>query len=262
MKREVFFRGVKFKPETIKEAASLLIGLVPGDERTDRPDLGLHASLPYDKWTYDDQDEFFADYRREDCHDASFHLMPSKLGSNYALWISFSSWGEYEPWEHVTTRISVEAPSRSAIHKVCDVFESNEDLVRIPAPPEEDKVVDPRWEDTVAVFIGHGHDGAWRELSDSLEKQHHIHTEAFEFAANAGHATRSILERLLETASFAALVMTAEDQDAVGGMHARENVVHETGLFQGKLGFDRAVVLLEDGCNEFSNIVTVQSVPR
>lgn len=82
MKREIFFRGVEFKPETIKEAASLLIGLVPGDERTDRPDLGLHASLANDKWTHDDQDEFFADYRREDCHDASFHLMPSKLGSN------------------------------------------------------------------------------------------------------------------------------------------------------------------------------------
>jgi hypothetical protein len=30
--------------------------------------------------------------------------------------------------------------------------------------------------------------------------------------------------------------------------------VHESGLFQGKLGFELAIVLLEDGCEEFSNI--------
>jgi predicted nucleotide-binding protein len=30
--------------------------------------------------------------------------------------------------------------------------------------------------------------------------------------------------------------------------------VHEAGLFQGRLGFERAIVLLEEGCEEFSNI--------
>jgi len=38
-------------------------------------------------------------------------------------------------------------------------------------------------------------------------------------------------------------------------MHARENVIHEAGLFQGRLGWRRAIVLLEDECEEFSNIV-------
>jgi predicted nucleotide-binding protein len=32
------------------------------------------------------------------------------------------------------------------------------------------------------------------------------------------------------------------------------NVIHEAGLFQGRLGFERAIILLEDGCEEFSNI--------
>ena len=32
------------------------------------------------------------------------------------------------------------------------------------------------------------------------------------------------------------------------------NVVHEAGLFQGRLGFTKAIVLLEEGCEEFSNI--------
>jgi predicted nucleotide-binding protein len=34
----------------------------------------------------------------------------------------------------------------------------------------------------------------------------------------------------------------------------RMNVIHEAGLFQGRLGFTRAIVMLEEGCEEFSNI--------
>ena len=32
------------------------------------------------------------------------------------------------------------------------------------------------------------------------------------------------------------------------------NVVHEAGLFQGRLGFTKAIILLQEGCEEFSNI--------
>jgi predicted nucleotide-binding protein len=48
--------------------------------------------------------------------------------------------------------------------------------------------------------------------------------------------------------------MTAEDEQPDGKFRARENVVHEAGLFQGRLRFERAIVLLEEGCDEFSNI--------
>lgn len=48
--------------------------------------------------------------------------------------------------------------------------------------------------------------------------------------------------------------MTAEDEKADGNLQARQNVIHEVGLFQGRLGFEKAIVLLEDGCEEFSNI--------
>lgn len=59
---------------------------------------------------------------------------------------------------------------------------------------------------------------------------------------------------MLNSAAMAFLVMTAEDENRDGTSHARLNVVHEAGLFQGRLGFDRAIVLLEDGCEAFSNI--------
>jgi predicted nucleotide-binding protein len=59
---------------------------------------------------------------------------------------------------------------------------------------------------------------------------------------------------MLDAAALAFVVLTAEDEAKDGTMRARMNVVHEAGLFQGRLGFNRAIVLLEDGCEEFSNI--------
>jgi len=59
---------------------------------------------------------------------------------------------------------------------------------------------------------------------------------------------------MLDQAAMAFLIMTAEDEQPDGAVRARENVVHEVGLFQGRLDFSRAIVLLEEGCQEFSNI--------
>jgi len=54
--------------------------------------------------------------------------------------------------------------------------------------------------------------------------------------------------------------MTAEDQTIHGHFRPRQNVVHETGLFQGRLGFNRAIVLLEDGVEEFSNLHGIEQI--
>jgi len=59
---------------------------------------------------------------------------------------------------------------------------------------------------------------------------------------------------MLDAAAIAFLVLTAEDELADGKMQARMNVVHEAGLFQGRLGFSRAIIMLEEGCEEFSNV--------
>jgi len=59
---------------------------------------------------------------------------------------------------------------------------------------------------------------------------------------------------MLAASTFALLIMTAEDDHADATRHARANVIHELGLFQGRLGCRRAIILLEDGCEEFSNV--------
>jgi predicted nucleotide-binding protein len=104
------------------------------------------------------------------------------------------------------------------------------------------------------VFIGHGHSHAWKDFRDFLEERLKLTTDDFNREPTAGYSTTEVLQQKLEDASFAFLVMTGEDNAGDGSLRARENVVHEVGLFQGRLGLRRAIVLLEDGCSEFSNI--------
>ena len=104
------------------------------------------------------------------------------------------------------------------------------------------------------VFIGHGHSAAWRELKDFIEGRLGLQTDEFNRVPVAGVPNTKRLEEMLNSAAMAFLVMTAEDEQRDGTSHARLNVVHEAGLFQGRLGFERAIVLLEKGCEAFSNI--------
>ena len=66
---------------------------------------------------------------------------------------------------------------------------------------------------------------------------------------------------MLAQSRFAFLVMTAEDERADGSFQARQNVIHEIGLFQGRLGFSRAVMVKEDGANSFSNVAGLTYIP-
>jgi predicted nucleotide-binding protein len=104
------------------------------------------------------------------------------------------------------------------------------------------------------IFIGHGRSLVWHQLKAFLNDRLHRACAEFNSDAVAGMTTTARLEELLDEANFAFLVMTADDMHANNSFHARENVIHEAGLFQGRLGFHRAIILLEDGCTQFSNI--------
>lgn len=105
------------------------------------------------------------------------------------------------------------------------------------------------------VFIGHGKSNAWRELKDFVQDRLALPWDEFNRVPVAGITNISRLSEMLNSAAVALLVMTAEDEMVDGEIQARMNVVHEAGLFQGRLGFTKAVLLLEDVCAEFSNIL-------
>lgn len=104
------------------------------------------------------------------------------------------------------------------------------------------------------IFVGHGHSQVWRELKEFLEDRLDLQVDEFNRIPIAGLSNKERLETMLDTSGFAFLVLTGEDEQTDGEMRARENVVHEVGLFQGRLSFEKAIVLLEQGCQEFSNI--------
>ncbi|HEV8561324.1 MAG TPA: TIR domain-containing protein [Actinophytocola sp.] len=104
------------------------------------------------------------------------------------------------------------------------------------------------------IFIGHGRSPAWITLRDLIRDRLGLDWEEFDRSPSAGKTVVQRLSEMLATADFAFLVLTAEDEQADGRVQARQNVVHELGLFQGRLGFDRAIAMIEDGCDEFANL--------
>lgn len=104
------------------------------------------------------------------------------------------------------------------------------------------------------VFIGHGRSPVWRDLKDFVQDRVKLPWDEFNRVPVAGVTNIARLLEMLDAAAIAFLVMTAEDETVDGALRARMNVVHEAGLFQGRLGFTKAIVLLEEGCEEFSNI--------
>lgn len=104
------------------------------------------------------------------------------------------------------------------------------------------------------VFIGHGgSSNEYLKLGVWLTRCG-LEWEVFTTEPTAGLSTKERLLQMLDNAKMAFLIMTPEDEAANGTMVARSNVIHEVGLFQGRLGWTRAIVLLEEGCEQFSNI--------
>lgn len=188
---------------------------------------------PNETWSLDTLEDFIRDYER-DPHQARASW---SLDDQNSLEVTY--WSIPEP----RFEVSVGLPQLGGIQAVFRKFEERLSDAMLPAPPAGGP----------HVVIGHGHSRAWRELEEHLRSQHDIPVHAFESAPRAALTVREVLDEMLTVGNIALLVHTAEDEQADGGSRARQNVIHETGLFQGRFGWRRAIVLRERGCEEFSN---------
>lgn len=152
----------------------------------------------------------------------------------------------------------IKATVGAAISKIQNMIDLGHEDILILQNQKENKNLNTNGD---KIFIGHGNSNVWRELKDFIQDRLKLHWEEFNRVPQAGRATKERLEELLNISGFAFLVMTAEDEQRDGTLRARENVVHEIGLFQGRLGFQRAIILVEEGCEEFSNIHGVTHIP-
>ncbi len=101
------------------------------------------------------------------------------------------------------------------------------------------------------VFIGHGHSDTWRAVKDYVTEELGMEIEEFEQEGVAGLQIKDRLEKMFQNAKWAILVVTADEAD---NGNPRGNVIHELGYAQGRLGWEQAIVLLENGCNIPSNL--------
>lgn len=237
-KRKDYPRAI-FPPEVF-EAALLEFGRVISsyDEKLGRTELSY--KIDTDQITVKFPDE---NYRRVAFKTKSFDY--SACSDNVSQGLTF-----YRGMFELTVGVSG-VPNLADADAIFSIFDN---CYSSYIEPPEDTLK------KITVFIGHGRSRSWRDLKDHLQDLHGIDVVAYETGARAGLTIHEVLREMVSKASIAFLVLTAEDIDRDGVAHARENVVHETGLFQGKLGFKRAIVLLEEGCNEFSNIAGLQQL--
>jgi predicted nucleotide-binding protein len=235
----------RFTPEVVREAVRIYDARLSSQWHRG-PQITMKVTTGGATWTYPDFEEFLS----VASHGESFRyseLVEIEGYAELALRISFLG---------TSTLVEIAAPERGDILAVINFLDSK---VAESMLPEQSAPLPPPTE-SIVVFIGHGHSPLWRDLKDHLQDKHDFRVEAYEVGARGGHSIRDVLENMLERSSIAFLVMTAEDETADGAFRARQNVVHEIGLFQGRLGFSRGIVLLEENVEEFSNIAGIEQV--
>ena len=237
MEKAKTYKLTRFPPDVVRDAASKLIQLY-GSVKALPKYLQLKVQHADSEWNHDIFEEFLADYR---IHQNNAYLQLFVGDAQLSLMVLQGD-----------SLVNVRADTRASVEAVSSIFEEAQDRSRMPDQPAAIP--------SVVIFVGHGRSQLWRDLKDHLQDKHGYTIEAYETGARAGHCIRDILEEMAAKSSFAILVMTAEDEQADGVHRARQNVVHEAGLFQGRLGFARAIMLLEDGVEEFSNVQGVQYI--
>ncbi|RYG99956.1 MAG: hypothetical protein EON58_01965 [Alphaproteobacteria bacterium] len=110
------------------------------------------------------------------------------------------------------------------------------------------------------VFIGHGRSNLWHQVASFLREDLGLKTDYFEKNSRAGEQVVTTLNGMLDRASYAVIVATADDEMG-DQIRARQNVVHEVGLFQGRLGFDHVAVLRQNGIEDWSNLAGLLVLP-
>jgi predicted nucleotide-binding protein len=110
------------------------------------------------------------------------------------------------------------------------------------------------------VFLGHGRNPVWNRIYTYIKDELHFQIEAFETEPHISSHIVDALSGFLGRCDFAVIVMAGDDFISEGNMRARQNVIHEIGLFQGRYGFERVIVFQEDGIEGFSNISGLQTV--
>ena len=140
------------------------------------------------------------------------------------------------------------------INELESVYEQLEVYEELPNNTQQAVNRDAMNNESKKIFIGHGRSPVWREFKDFLVETLGLEYEEFDRISAAGKSINNRLEEMLDKSCMAFLIMTGEDEYSDGSSHARQNVIHEIGKCQDRFDSERAIILLEKGCEKFSNM--------
>ncbi|HLH94646.1 MAG TPA: TIR domain-containing protein [Xanthobacteraceae bacterium] len=224
MKKTKSYANIKFSSRIVRRGIDICTGL--SNERKEGR-LRSTATFSGEKWELDNVEDFLSHYASDEVEEATLDASWDAGSKSFSLYLNSRG-----------TQIGVQTNLRASIESVFSIFED--------APAEDKAALSAKRIKDVSVFIGHGQDRQWEKLKAHLQDQLGLEVTAYETGARAGHTIRDVLEKIVRKSSMALLVLTKEGSTG-SALRARENVIHECGLFQGRLGFDRAVLLVEDG---------------
>jgi predicted nucleotide-binding protein len=104
------------------------------------------------------------------------------------------------------------------------------------------------------VFISHGRSEDWRKVQAFIERDLNMRTLELAQEPNRGRTILAKLDEETRKCTYAVIVMTGDDTNAAGVPVARQNVLHEIGFLQARLGLSAVCLLHEEGTDIFSNI--------
>lgn len=227
MEKSKSYYFTRFPLETIREVYQKFLELNSSNTQNF---LYLEVFLPDESWKFDSIEEFFSNFNNAVRFD--FDVRFDKEQNEISI-----------IGEKLYTHVTVKFQNRNKIESIFEILERD---------INKSKIVITK--DPISIFIGHGGNEQWRLLKEHLQDYHGFKVVTYEISPRAGKSINEVLQEMVDSSSIAFLVLTGEDQKNYGELHARQNVVHELGLFQGKLGFEKAIILLEEGVSEFSNI--------
>jgi len=127
------YERVIFTPEVIKEAERTLLETLAEKERELTNQRLLIQLTAQEKWDYDNEEEFFADYIKGFEHA---HFDKSFIHGNAS--IEFWIFGDH-------TQAAVAMKKRADIEKIFNILESNMEKCRLPRQPQRKSKIKTDW---------------------------------------------------------------------------------------------------------------------
>lgn len=170
----------------------------------------------------------------------------------------------YAPRKEVIQTQDKRDKIKSLINELINLSEDEYDKLLSNKSDNSDISINNLSNITPCIFIGHGRSAIYKQVIDYLKDELKIDENKILYFESEDRTSQHIVDvfkGFLDITSLAILVMTAEDETLSDKIRARQNVIHEIGLFQGTLGFDKVIILKQEGIEEFSNIAGLQYIP-